>query len=79
MSPRVAAGIGATVGAAVGFGGAAVTYGHRSRSVQTNAAYWGMFLGGIFGAVIGAPSAESLKNRCAAGTLSGAPRAVVFP
>jgi hypothetical protein len=57
----------------VGFGGAAVTYGHRSKAVQTNAAFWGMFLGGIFGAVIGAPSEEALKNRCAAGTLSGGP------
>jgi hypothetical protein len=38
-----------------------------------------MFLGGVFGAVIGAPSEEGLKNRCVAGTLSGAPREVRFP
>jgi hypothetical protein len=73
MSPRTESGIGAALGAAAGFLGGSATYAHRSRKVQTNAAIWGTFLGGILGAVIGAPSEEGLKNRCAAGTLADAP------
>lgn len=71
MNPKAAAGIGAALGGAAGFLGGAVVYGHRNSAVQTNAAFWGTALGSVFGAMIGAPSAEALKNRCVAGTLSG--------
>lgn len=71
MSDRFNVGLGAALGSAAGFLGGAAVYGHRNRAVQANAAFWGMALGGVFGAVIGAPSAEALKNRCVAGTLSG--------
>lgn len=71
MNARAGAGIGAAAGAAAGFFGGGAIYARRSRKIQTNAAIWGTFLGGVFGAVIGAPSGEGLKNQCAAGTLSG--------
>jgi hypothetical protein len=54
VSDRFNVGLGATLGGAAGFLGGAAVYGHRNRAVQANAAFWGMALGGVFGAVIGA-------------------------